>query len=198
MVLFRAVHLPGPVSLLFIFPCPLVNIQNTLENGHRNSWSSYKNVLLFHTFVSLSEGNLFILLGRSQFLLGNPSIFSWVNPHFSVVTQRCQLAPLWKHIQITFALNEAGTTYCRTTLSKSGRAGFRSCFFLGKLGKRNNTISGQIWSHLNQRPHHRWWLVKGIIPKWSCFRLLNSSNLPEYPRIIHIGVFIVMCYGDLQ
>ena len=47
--------------------------------------------------------------------------------------------------------------------------------FLGFLG--NNDLT---W-----RPHHRWWLDSGIIPKWLYFRLVKSSNLPKYSLFLH-------------
>ena len=35
---------------------PLVNIQKAMENGHRNSGFSHKNMVIFHCYVSLPEG----------------------------------------------------------------------------------------------------------------------------------------------
>ena len=44
--------------------------------------------------------------------------------------------------------------------------------------RRVNRAAGSHASELNQRPHHRWWLVRWIIPKLLYFRLVNYCNLP--------------------
>ena len=40
-----------------------------------------------------------------------------------------------------------------------------------------------IWVNYNDLTNttksHRWWLVRGILPKWPEFRLVNYSNLPR-------------------
>ena len=76
---------------------PLVNIQKAIENGHRNSGFSHKKMVIFHSYVSLSEGNFIgelsticswwyapTFLSRSpecqHFLLLLPRHVCWLSP----------------------------------------------------------------------------------------------------------------------
>jgi hypothetical protein len=38
---------------------PLVNIQKTIENGHRNGGFTHLNMVIFHSYVSLPEGTYY-------------------------------------------------------------------------------------------------------------------------------------------
>jgi len=41
---------------------PLVNIQKTIENGHRNGGFTHLNMVMFHSYVSLPEGTYYYIL----------------------------------------------------------------------------------------------------------------------------------------
>jgi len=50
---------------------PLVNLQKAIENGHRNSEFSHKNMVIFHSYVSLPEGSWIIGIFK-EFSIPNP------------------------------------------------------------------------------------------------------------------------------
>ena len=56
--------------------------------------------------------------------------------------------------------------------------------------------SGYIWVNFittSLRPHHKWWLVREIIPKWPEFRLVKYYNLPRYH-----GILLRNMNGDIR
>ena len=60
----------------------------------------------------------------------------------------------------------------------------QGCWFptwkcLSVQAQRNSMISGEIIT-TSLRPHHRWWSVREIIPKWPSFSLVNYSNSPRW------------------
>ena len=54
--------------------------------------------------------------------------------------------------------------------------------FWGTSTSGNLHMSGYIIT-TSLQPHHRWWLVRWIIPKWPYFRLVNYANLPRMSQI---------------